>query len=61
MHAHSSDAYKKLVMNILEFISLQHYIAGRVGVPVGKCYHFLDSCHIHNKDLDAVKELVAQL
>lgn len=59
VHAHSSDAYKKLLMNILEFISLQHYIAGRVGVPVGKYYHFLDSCHIHNKDLEAVKQLLA--
>lgn len=61
VHAHSSDAYKKLLMNILEFISLQHYIAGRVGVPVGKYYHFLDSCHIHNKDLEAVKEVIAKL
>jgi len=61
VHAHSSDAYKKLLMNILEFISLQHYIADRVGVPVGKYYHFLDSCHIHNKDMGAVKPLVNQL
>jgi thymidylate synthase len=61
VHAHSSDAYKKLLMNILEFISLQHYIADRVGVPVGKYYHFLDSCHIHNKDLEAVKEVIAKL
>jgi thymidylate synthase len=61
VHAHSSDAYKKALMNMLEFISLQHYIANRVGVPVGKYYHFLDSCHIHNKDLEAVKEVVAKL
>lgn len=57
VHAHSSDAYKKLLMNMLEFISLQHYIAGRVGVPVGKYYHFLDSCHLHGKDAAAVAEL----
>jgi thymidylate synthase len=61
VHAHSSDAYKKLLMNILEFISLQRYIADRAGVPVGKYYHFLDSCHVHNKDLDAVKEVLAKL
>jgi len=61
VHAHSSDTYKKLLMNILEFISLQHYIAGRVGVPVGKYYHFLDSGHITNKDLDAVEKLLAEL
>lgn len=61
VHAHSSDVYKKLLMNILEFVSLQHYIAGRVGVPVGKYYHFLDSGHLHVKDRQAVDELRAAL
>ena len=57
VHAHSSDAYKKLLMNILEFVSLQHYIARRVGLPVGSYYHFLDSCHLHTKDRIAIDEL----
>lgn len=57
VHAHSSDAYKKLLMNILEFISLQQYIADRVGVPVGKYYHFLDSGHLHEKDMGAIRKL----
>jgi thymidylate synthase len=57
VHAHSSDAYKKLLMNILEFVSLQHYIANRVGIPVGKYYHFLDSGHLHHKDMAAIKVL----
>lgn len=57
VHAHSSDAYKKLLMNMSEFISLQHYIARRVGLDVGDYYHFLDSCHLHVKDLDKIKEL----
>lgn len=57
VHANSSDAYKKLLMNILEFISLQHYIAERVGVEVGKYYHFLDSCHLHHKDKEAMDAL----
>jgi thymidylate synthase len=61
VHAHSSDAYKKLLMNILEFISLQYYIAERVGVPVGKYYHFLDSGHLHNKDFDAIEALRKEL
>jgi thymidylate synthase len=59
IHAHSSDAYKKLLMNILEFVSLQHYIADRVGMSVGKYYHFLDSGHLHTKDLEAIKRLRA--
>jgi len=61
VHAHSSDVYKKLLMNILEFVSLQHYIADRVGVPVGHYYHFLDSGHLHVKDKQAIDELYAVL
>lgn len=57
VHTNSSDAYKKLLMNMLEFISLQQYIADRVGIPVGKYYHFLDSCHLHLKDSDKIREL----
>lgn len=57
VHAHSLDVYKKLLMNILEFVSLQHYIAERVGVSVGKYYHFLDSGHLHDKDLNAIEAL----
>ncbi len=61
VHAHSSDVYKKVLMNILEFISLQHYIASRVNLPVGKYYHFLDSCHLHHKDINAITKLRADL
>lgn len=61
VHAHSSDVYKKLLMNILEFVSLQHYIAGRVGVPIGRYYHFLDSGHLHSKDLNMIKALHKEL
>jgi thymidylate synthase len=61
VHAHSSDVYKKLLMNILEFISLQHYIAGCAGVPAGKYYHFLDSGHLHTKDLEAIEHVHKEL
>lgn len=61
VHAHSSDAYKKLLMNMLEFISLQHYIAKRIGKEVGEYYHFIDSCHLHNKDLEKIEATVSQL
>lgn len=60
IHAHSSDVYKKLLMNILEFVSLQHYIAKRVGLPVGKYYHFLDSGHLYCKDSVAIDALYAE-
>lgn len=61
VHANSSDAYKKLLMNMLEFISLQHYIAERAGVVVGTYYHFLDSCHLHYKDKDKIDKLKIEL
>lgn len=61
VHTNSSDAYKKLLMNMLEFISLHHYIANRVGKPVGTYYHFLDSCHIYAKDKNTVTELLGEL
>jgi len=60
-HAHSSDAYKKLLMNLEEFIALQYFVAKQLNVKVGKYYHFLDSCHIHYKDLDKAKELLNKL
>ncbi len=61
VHANSSDAYKKLLMNMLEFISLQHYIAERVGIPVGRYYHFLDSAHLHQKDALQIESLYSDL
>lgn len=57
VHAHSSDAYKKLLMNMQEFIAIQHYVAGRLNISVGPYYHILDSCHFHWKDVEAAKEL----
>lgn len=60
-HAHSSDAYKKLLMNLQEFISVQHYIAERLSIPVGHYIHFLDSCHIHYKDSAKAKKLLSKL
>lgn len=57
VHTNSTDAYKKLLMNILEFISLQKYIAERVSVPVGDFIMFVDSCHLHNKDLGGINRI----
>lgn len=58
VHANSSDAYKKLLMNLLEFIAVQKYIAEAVGLPVGSYYHFIDSCHIYMKDMDDTKRTI---
>lgn len=61
VHAHSSDAYKKLLMNIQEFISLQLYVAKKKNLKIGSYYHFLDSCHIHQDDLEAATGLFDEL
>lgn len=61
VHTNSTDAYKKLLMNMLEFISLQAYVADQAGLPVGSYYHFADSCHLHRKDQDDIEELLTTL
>jgi len=61
VHANSSDAYKKLLMNMLEFVSLHIYIADRLGLPLGKYYHFLDSCHLHHKDKAEIDALLSTI
>ncbi len=61
VHAHSSDAYKKLLMNLQEFIALHLYLAERVGIQPGRYLHVIDSCHIHRQDHAAAEELAARL
>jgi thymidylate synthase len=61
VHAHSSDAYKKLLMNLQEFIALHHCVAQRSGLRVGKYIHFIDSCHVHQYDQVEVRKLVSEL
>ncbi len=60
VHAHSSDAYKKLLMNIQEFVAFQLYIGTRIGLPIGRYYHIVDSCHIHNEDVSKAQALAHQ-
>lgn len=60
-HAHSSDAYKKLLMNLFEFASFHTYLSERVNCTQGTYYHLIDSCHIHYEDLDKAKELYKRL
>lgn len=58
VHAHSSDAYKKLLMNLQEYMSIHEYVAEQVGLPVGGYYHILDSCHIHGSDRALAEKLI---
>lgn len=58
VHAASVDAYKKFLMNQQEFISFQLHVAKQLGLQVGKFYHFIDSLHIYNEDIEKVSNLV---
>jgi len=58
IHAHSSDAYKKLLMNLQEFIALHYYIARQIEVAPGSYFHFIDSCHIHEEDRREAQKLI---
>jgi thymidylate synthase len=57
IHAHSSDAYGKLLMNLQEFISLHIYLSERSGFPQGKYRHFIDSLHLQSRDIFSLKEI----
>jgi thymidylate synthase len=57
VHAHSVDAYKKLILNQQEFISFQAHVARQLGVNIGKFYHIIDSCHIYTSDIDRLELL----
>ena len=61
VHAHSSDAYKKLLMNLQEFVALHCHLAELSQLAVGRYYHVIDSCHIHHADLQNATNLAAQL
>lgn len=61
VHAHSSDAYKKLLMNLQEFIALQLYVAERLNIQPGTYHHIIDSCHIHTREKEHVQALLPQL
>ena len=58
VHAHSSDAYKKLAMNMQEFVSLQYYVADQLELEVGRYIHIIDSCHIHESDKDEIFKML---
>lgn len=57
VHASSVDAYKKLLMNQQEFITLQFYLAEKLNVKIGRFYHFISSCHIYREDLADIKNI----
>jgi thymidylate synthase len=61
VHMRTTGCYGKLLMNVNEFLTLQHHVAGRLGSATGIYRQFVDSLHFHTKDADAVDRLVGRI
>jgi thymidylate synthase len=63
LHAHmrANDAYKKALMNMNIFTTLQNFIANQLGLRVGRYIHYVDSFHFHNEDKEAIDALHKKL
>lgn len=63
IHAHmrASDCYGKLLMNMNEFVALQHYMAKELRVAPGKYFHFIDTCHFNSTDKEKIERLIPEL
>jgi thymidylate synthase len=61
VHMRATDCYGKLLMNMNEFLELQHHVAYRLGLPTGAYRQFVDSLHFHVKDAAAVDRLLAMI
>jgi thymidylate synthase len=61
VHMRASDGYGKLLMNMNEFVALQHSMAKELGVKPGTYYHFIDTCHFNSADKEKIESLVAEL
>jgi thymidylate synthase len=61
VHMRTADCYGKLLMNLNEFLVLQHHVAAQLRSPTGMYRQFVDSLHFHTKDADAVDHLVTTI
>lgn len=61
VHMRTTDCYGKLLMNVNEFLELQHHVGTRLGLPAGVYCQFVDSLHFHTKDTDAVDRLAVAI
>ena len=61
VHMRTTDCYGKLLMNVNEFLTLQHFVAGELNLPTGVYRQFVDSLHFHAKDASAVDALISMI
>ena len=60
VHMRTSDCYRKLLMNINQFIGLQEHVALEVQARPGKYVQFIDSLHFREVDREVIAEAVRQ-
>ena len=59
VYAHSLDFGKKAYGNLVELARLQHEVAGKVGVPVGRLVIHAKSAHVYEPEFELMRGLVA--
>lgn len=63
LHAHwrGNDAFKKLLMNLDIMSAVHRYCCSRLGLPMGRYFHFSDSLHLYLEDAVSIEEFRAEL
>lgn len=56
----SNDAYRGLPHDIFAFTMLQEITARKLGVEIGKYYHFVGSLHLYDSDLIPTNKFLAE-
>ena len=61
LHGQEGDIYKKSIMNMQEYVAIQHRLAEELGLEVGRFIFSIDCAMIFAEDREAVEKVVAQL
>ncbi|HVV22783.1 MAG TPA: thymidylate synthase [Pseudonocardiaceae bacterium] len=60
VYAHSIDFGAKGYGNLVELASLQHHVAGELGVPVGRLVMIVKSAHVYDTELTYVRDVLSR-
>ncbi len=61
LHGQEGDVYKKIIMNMQEFIALQKYLANELKLEVGRFIFSLDFGYIWTKNKEEVLKIINTL
>jgi thymidylate synthase len=50
----SNDIIWGLPYNVIQFTSIHEYVAGKLCIPIGDYYEYIDSLHVYTKEYEAV-------